>query len=192
MHTLNTTLVLFNLFLITLIICAYVKISYVIKQQGLQISVLLKQEKEGFKEALSPAQRWTMARKYRTSQNGLTPSWKQPTEVLPYMEAETNMRGDKPMSYLVRSNSGINITPEDAMKSGAGAIGGTTFDSSVSIPDTSALPAETQTGVIDTQKINPANFSTNPRFSPSFLETSTTFAPNEGSQERCRAKRRNE
>ena len=185
------TLFLFNILLIIVIVATYIKLSFMIKQQGLQISVLLKHEKEGFKEAMSPAQRWTKARKFRTSPNGLAPSWKQPTETLPYLDSASNSRGDRAMSYLIAGSggSGLNITEEEALKSGAGAIGGSGYDSSVSVPDTSALPAETQTGVIDTEKTDPANFNTNPRASPSFLETSTTFAPNESSQEKYRALR---
>lgn len=188
---LEITLFLFNILLIVVIIAVYIKLSYMIKQQGFQISVLLKHEKEGFKEAMSPAQRWTKARKYRTSQNGLTPSWNQPTETLPYIDEASSERGDRSMSYMLAEDSGssLNITNEEALKSGAGAIGGSGYDSSVSVPDTSALPAETQTGVINTETSDPTNFSPNPRVSPSFLETSTTFAPNEGSQERYRAKR---
>lgn len=186
---LEITLFLFNILLIVIIIAVYIKLSFMIKQQGFQISVLLKHDKEGFKEAMSPAQRWTKARKYRTSQNGLTPSWNQPTETLPYLDEASSERGDRPMSYMLSNETGLNITNEDALKSGAGAIGGSGYDSSVSVPDTSGLPAETQTGVINTETADPTNFSPNPRVSPSFLETSTTFAPNEGSQERYRAKR---
>ena len=192
MNMVEITLFLFNILLIIVIVATYIKLSFMIKQQGLQISVLLKHEKEGFKEAMSPAQRWTKARKFRTAPNGLAPSWKQPTETLPYLDSASNSRGDRAMSYLIAGSggSGLNITEEEALKSGAGAIGGSGYDSSVSVPDTSALPAETQTGVIDTEKTDPANFNTNPRASPSFLETSTTFAPNESSQERYRALRR--
>ena len=187
---LEITLFLFNILLIVIIIATYIKLSFMIKQQGFQISVLLKHEKEGFKEAMSPAQRWTKARKYRTSQNGLMPSWNQPTESLPYLSETTSERGDRPMSYMLpESSTGLNISSEEALKSGAGAIGGSGYDSSVSVPDTSGLPAETQTGVINTETADPTNFSPNPRVSPSFLDSSTTFAPNEGSQERYRAKR---
>lgn len=189
MNMLEITLFLFNILLIVVIVAIYVKLSFMIKQQGFQISVLLKHEKEGFKEAMSPAQRLTKARKFRTSPNGLMPSWNQPTEKLPYMNELSSSRGDRPMSYMLSSSSGLNITDEEALKSGANAIGGSGYDTSVSVPDTSALPAETQTGVINTETASAGNFSPNPRVSPSFLDTSTTFAPNEGSQERYRAKR---
>ena len=189
MNMLELALFLFNILLIIIIIAVYVKLTYMVKQQGFQISVLLKHDKEAFKEAMSPAQRWTRARKYRTSPNGLLPSDKQPTEILPYLEEATDERGDRSMSYMLGKGAGINITDEDALKSGANAIEGSGYDSSVSVPDTSGLPAETQTGIINTETADPANFSPNPRVSPSFLETSTTFAPNEGSQERYRAKR---
>ena len=186
----ETTLFLFNILLIVVIITVYVRLSFAIKQQGFQISVLLKHDKEGFKEAMSPAQRWTRARKFRTSPNGLLPSDKQPTETLPYMSEATSERGDRAMSYMLPSgDSGLNISEVDALKSGAGAIAGSGYDASVSVPDTSALPAETQTGVIDTEKIESGSFSPNPRVQPSFLDSSTTFAPNEGSQEKYRAKR---
>lgn len=186
------TLFLFNILLIVVIITVYVKLSFMIKQQGFQISVLLKHDKEGFKEAMSPAQRWTKARKFRTSPNGLLPSDKQPTETLPYMREASSERGDRAMSYMLPdagSGSGLNISDMDALKSGAGAIASSGYDSSVSVPDTSALPAETQSGVIDTEKLESGNFSPNPRVQPSFLESSTTFAPNEGSQEKYRVKR---
>ena len=185
----ETTLFLFNILLIVVIIAIYVKLSYTIKQQGFQISVLLKQDKEGFKEAMSPAQRWTRARKYRTSNNGLMPSWNQPKEKLPYLDEATSERGDRSMSYML-GNSKLDVSSKDLLKSGANAITGSGYDSSVSMPDTSALPAETQTGVIDTSTADPSNYSLNPRVSPSFLETSTTFAPNESSQERYRQNRR--
>ena len=120
---LEITLFLFNILLIVVIIAIYIKLSFIIKQQGFQISVLLKHEKEGFKEAMSPAQRWTKARKYRTSQNGLTPSWNQPTETSPYLDEASSERGDRPMSYMLANETGLNITNEDALKSGAGAIG---------------------------------------------------------------------
>ena len=184
------TLFFVNILLVIVIIAVYVKLSIVIKQQGFQISVLLKHDKEAFKEAMSPAQRWTKARKFRTSPNGLLPSDKQPTETLPYMSEASSERGDRAMSYMLPSGgSGLNISDVDALKSGAGAIAGSGYDSSVSVPDTSALPAETQSGVIDTEKLDSGNFSPNPRVQPSFLESSTTFAPNEGSQEKFRAKR---
>lgn len=188
------TLFLFNILLIIVIVAIYIKLSFAIKQQGFQISVLLKNDKEGF----SPVQRFTAARKYRNASNGLMPSWKQPTGESCYLSEATSERGDRPMKYMLASkgngrrsgeSSGLNITTEEALKSGAGAIGGSGYDSSVSVPDTSALPAETQTGVINTETADPTNFSPNPRVSPSFLETSTTFAPNEGSQERYRANR---
>jgi hypothetical protein len=189
MNMLEITLFLFNILLIVVIIAVYIKLSFVIKQQGFQISVLLKHDREAFKEAMSPAQRWTKAAKYAKLNNGLMPSGERITvdEVEAY-EA-SNERGDRPMSYLIPENSSLNITKEEALKSGANAIGGSGFDSSVSVPDTSALPAETQTGVINNETTDPNNFSLNPRVSPSFLETSTTFAPNEGSQERYRARR---
>ena len=184
------TLFLFNILLIVVIIAVYVKLSFAIKQQGFQISVLLKHDKESFKEAMSPAQRWTRARKFRSSPNGLLPSDKQPTETYPaYMREATTERGDRPMSYMLPESRGLDVSDIDALKSGAGAIAASGYDSSVSVPDTSALPAETQSGVIDTEKIESGNFSPNPRVQPSFLESSTTFAPNEGSQEKFRAKR---
>ena len=161
MNMSEITLFLFNILLIVVIIAVYVKLSYMIKQQGFQISVLLKHEKEGFKEAMSPAQRWTKARKYRTSPNGLLPSDKQPKETLPFMRETTTERGDRAMDYLLPESSGLNISDVDALKSGAGAIASSGYDSTVSVPDTSALPAETQTGVIDTENLEPGNFSAN-------------------------------
>lgn len=185
------TMFLFNILLIVVIIAVYIKLSFAIKQQGFQISVLLKHDKEGFKEAMSPAQRWTKARKYRTSPNGLLPSDKQPSEALPVMSELSSERGDRAMSYMMPSGSGskLDVSNIDALKSGAGAIASSGYDSSVSVPDTSALPAETQSGVIDTEKIEAGSFSPNPRVQPAFLDSSTTFAPNEGSQEKYRMKR---
>ena len=185
------TMFLFNILLIIVIIAVYIKLSFAIKQQGFQISVLLKHDKEGFKEAMSPAQRWTKARKYRTSPNGLLPSDKQPSEALPVMSELSSERGDRAMSYMLPNGSGrkLDVSDIDALKSGAGAIASSGYDSSVSVPDTSALPAETQSGVIDTEKIEAGSFSPNPRVQPAFLDSSTTFAPNEGSQEKYRMKR---
>lgn len=186
----ETTLFVLNMLMVAMIIGIYVSINRALHQQELRIAVMLQQEREGFKEAMSPAQRWTRARKYRTSQNGLMPSWNQPEKQLPYLDEMTSNRGDRPMSYLLVNDAGLNVSQEDAMKSGANAISGSGYDSSIVVPDTSALPVETQTGVINTEKVDPTNFSSNPRVSPSFLETSTTFAPNEGGQERFRASRR--
>lgn len=192
MSLIEITLFIFNILMILAIIGVYVALSRAIKQQGDEMRIIIHSEREAFKEAMSPAQRWTRARKYRDAQNGLMPSWNQPKDNRPIMSMSTTERGDRPMSYLMLGgNEQTAIDPIDALKSGANAIGDAGFDTSVSVPDTSALPAETQTGVIDNSTATTdANFSSNPRVNPSFLETSTTFAPNEGGQERYRALRK--
>lgn len=166
--------------------------NYLIKDQGFQIQVLLKHNKEAFKEAMSPAQRFAKARKYAGEPNNLLPSDKQVLEKHAYEQETLNQRGDAPIPYLLGETAGkARITDKDMQKSGANAIKDSTVDTGPAIPDTSLLPVERQTGLIDTSKVDPTNFSTNPRVDPSFLETSTTFAPNESSQESFRWKMSN-
>lgn len=189
MNPLLITLVLFNILLVLVIVVVFIRMNHLIRDQGFQIQVLLKHNKEAFKEAMSPAQRFAKARKYAGEPNGLLPSDKQMLEKHAYEVESLNQRGDYPMPFLLGESAGKSrITDQDMQKSGANAIKDSTVDTGPSIPDTSLLPAERQTGLIDTSKADPTNFSTNPRVDPSFLETSTTFAPNESSQESFRSK----
>lgn len=192
MNPLLITLVLFNILLVLVIVVVFIRMNHLIRDQGFQIQVLLKHNKEAFKESMSPAQRYAKARKYLGEPNGLLPSDKQVLEKHAYETESMNQRGDYPMPFLLGDTAGKSrITDADMQKSGANAIKDSTVDTGPAIPDTSLLPAERQTGVIDTEKADPANFSTNPRVDPSFLETSTTFAPNESSQESFRWKMSN-
>lgn len=190
------TLILVNIFLVMLIIAIYVKLSNNIKNQGEVIRVIQS-------ERFTPAQRWSWARKYRTAPNGLMPSDKQPKETLPYLPEMTNNRGDRAMSYMLpkgqrsqeggrRARSLAGMPEDEVMKSGGEALGAVTVDTSRAIPDTSFLPVETQTGVIDNDTTDTTNFNVNPRANPSFVETASEgfFPRNNSSEHRKRRTRK--
>ena len=188
---LEITLFLFNILLIVVIIVVYVKLTFMVKNQGLQIQLLLKHDKEGFrvKEGMAPAQRYGMAAKYVGMENGLMPSFNQNTKKSKYQQAMTSERGDRPMSYMlpgasnsasiggeeVKSSSGnneavtsaLNVTQEDLIKAGANAISSTDFHDN-STPDTSELPATVQTGLVEANKEGYCGGNT--RVCPGFLE----------------------
>lgn len=188
---LEITLFLFNVLLIVVIVAAYVKLTYMIKNQGLQIQLLLKHDKEGFriKEGMAPAQRYGMAAKYTGMENGLMPSFNQNTKKSKYRQAMTSERGDRSMSYMLPGansdatiggeeinssstndeavTSALNVTQEDLIKAGAGAISATDFHDN-STPDTSELPATVQTGLVDANKEGYCGGNT--RVCPGFLD----------------------
>lgn len=158
MEIIEITLFLFNILLVFVIITTYVKLNNMVKNHGTQLQLILK-NKEGFKvkEAMSPAQRFSNAAKYVGKYNGLLPEDKQSTGTSSLTFPFTNDRGDRSMSYLLPESkaaevpaepvqSALNVSPEDALKAGAGAIAGTDFDDN-SIPSTEGLPAEVQSGV---------------------------------------------
>lgn len=165
------TIILFDILLVMLIIAMYVKLSNVTKKV----------------ETFTPAQRWTWARKYRTEPNYLMPSNKQPTEKKPFLNEATNNRGDRSMKYMLEKSQRSQIkgfpnkntraqqlNPEfkrEMIKSGSNALDVVGYDESKMMPDTSFLPVETQTGVIDNN--TPEQFSTNNRANPGFLGSST-------------------
>ena len=148
-------------------------------------------EENGEKEAMSAAQRYSNYRKYRNHPNALMPSSKQPKEQLPIPPGITNERGDKNFGYLLANNS-LNANAMEGLRSGATSIPGVGYDVSTSIPDTSNLPAETHSGVIETKDMDPSNFTTNPRVSPTVLAQggSSFMTPNESGMERYRTNRR--
>jgi len=172
MNMLELTMFVFNILLIVIIISVYVKLSFIIKQQGFQISVLLK---EGYrnKEAMSPGQRFGNARKYRGAYNALMPDDKQVPPTDEYIPTLSNSRGDRSMSYLFATN----VTDADLHKAGANVLPQISHETS-SIQDTSALPAVVQTGLINTEDIDPANYSVNPRSNPSAIMDGKTTMPN--------------
>lgn len=188
MNPVLITLVLLNILLVLVIIVVFIRITYTIKDQGFQIAVLLKHNKEAFKEAMSPAQRYAKARKYAGLQNSLLPSDKQVLEQHAYEQETLNQRGDIPMPFLLGETAGKSrITQEDLAKSGANAIRGSGVDPGPQIPDTSLLPAERQTGVVSTENADPNSFTTNPRVNPAIVEDTSSFAPNESSKEGYRS-----
>lgn len=188
MELTEITLFLFNILLIVVIIVVYVKLTYMVKNQGLQIQLLLKHEKEGFriKEAMAPAQREGLAAKYVGMENGLMPSTNQSTYKPKGVNAMTSERGDRPMSYMLpgATNTGgneitvpstgeneavtsaLNVSQEDLVKAGAGATASVDFHDN-SIPDTSDLPATVQTGMSEPNK--EGYCGSNTRVCPSFM-----------------------
>lgn len=192
---------IFGTILIIVMIIAYVvHLNITIKNQGITLKIFHEfAEREGFniKEAMSPAQRWTAAAKYRDAPYGLMPSFRQRTEKHPTKEIATNERGDRSMAYL---RGGITDAPIVTTKTAAAIIGGSqitgleqrrsgaavtsdiSFDDRHDVVDLSGLPAQTQQitsgkGTLD-------------RTSPAFMESTTGGgAPSGGSSERFRQRR---
>ena len=120
---LEITLFLFNILLIVVIVVVYVKLTFLVKNQGLQIQLLLKHDKEGFrvKEGMAPAQRWANAAKYVGMENGLLPSDKQSQLKTKYVQSLTSERGDRRFDYLL---PGANIAGQTPAESNEPSVGG--------------------------------------------------------------------
>ena len=193
MELAEITLFLFNILLIIIIVVVYVKLTLMVKNQGLQIQLLLKHEKEGFriKEAMAPAQRESLASKYVGMENGLVPSDKQYKGSPKYKTALTSERGDRAMSYMLPGanvgggeietpivnseaiGSALNVSQEDLIKAGAGAIASTDFHDN-STPSTEDLPVQDQRGVVE--EPNKEGFcGGNTRVCPSFMSSGDSF-----------------
>jgi hypothetical protein len=200
-----TQIILFlsTILIVVLIVVYAVHLNHIIKDQGLKIRVLLSNEKatEGF----SPAQRYTMAAKYRGEHNGLMPSDKQSTEKPTYVQSQTNDRGDRGFGYLFPIARGAapekqpvttadapidiaqaqsNTTDTELVQAGANTLGGLDFDNSREPVDLSELPAQTQ-------QTTTVNGMSNSRINPEFLASSTEGnAPSGNGKDRFRARRR--
>lgn len=116
MNMLEITLFLFNILLIVVIVVVYVKLTLLVKNQGIQIQLLLKHEKEGFriKEGMAPAQRWSNAQKFAGMDNGLMPSDKQSALKSKYVQSLTSERGDRRFDYLLPGSNSSVQTPAES------------------------------------------------------------------------------
>lgn len=167
-------LILLNALLIVIIIAVYVRLHMVIKQQGFQISVLLKHEKEAFKEGMSPAMRIVRARQMKDQTNYLLPSDKQAaytsdadaTFNVPYRGSDLGHILPKKAAEPVKVEEPKKVEeviPVDvAAKVGAGTLQDVKIDSTGEIPMTNTLPVEKQSGVA-TADVSAEAFSVNGR-----------------------------
>lgn len=189
METKETVLFILGVFLIVLIIGMLIKIYYVVEQHGLQISVLLKHEKEGFVPWRNRAIVQNLSSNYK---NELLPGDKQLEPNRANMLAINNQRAQRPFQALTTEQlqrypalkpdglaghadkaEELNITTEDSLKTG-NLSGMDVNVQSNYIPDDG--PAIDQTGIIQDSENNEAiaeNFSGNHRVNPSFLSSMT-------------------
>lgn len=116
------TLILVNALLVLIVICVYVHLSYMIKNEGVQIKVLQQQ----VKESMSAAQRYGLAGMYvGKKQNLLLPSDKQPKDSKPSdaFPLITNSRGNFNASGLYKSRyTGANGESIEVTKSTAAEV----------------------------------------------------------------------
>ena len=188
---------LFAFLLIIVIACMLVKLYFMIRDQGIQISVLLKREKEGY----VPAQRWNMReawsnagpnllmpsdKQYKTNNNLLlstsSRTW-EPSHILPSDKLTRVKSNESGINGIVQTAKEVGASVEDTLVSGAGALAQANVKRE-NIPFREDLPAIDQRGVIE----NPVS-SFSERQSPSFLNSvSEGFkVRNENSKSRFRA-----
>jgi hypothetical protein len=199
MNMMELMLILVNVLLIVIIIAVYVRISMTIKQQGFQISVLLKHDKEAYKEAMSPAMRIMRAKQMKNATNYLLPADKRAE----YAVAEDDgfsvpYRGSDIDHLLVKKEqkkeevAQAPVTPvavpeiptevvdpssEEAAKAGLQQLNQVSFDTSKDVPMTNELPVEVQTGVAP--NVNMETFSVNGRANAGLIFGGEKFtAPN--------------
>ena len=203
METKETVLFILGCFLIVLMIGMLVKIYYTVEQHGLQISVLLKHEKEGFVPWRSYVQQKNYSANYR---NHLLPEGKQldPTGKVMVMN---NTRGQQPCHALTTEQlkrynekgnvadglaghatnaENLNITTEESLKTGN--LNSMDVNTQSNYVESSG-PAVDQTGIVqEAEGSTPENVTGNPRTNPAFLNSMTEGVKqaNESSKERYR------
>ena len=209
METKETVLFILGVFLIVVIIGMLVKIYYVVEQHGLQISVLLKHEKEGFVPWRNRAVQQNLSSNYR---NHLLPENKQIEPNRGNMLAINNQRAQRPCHALttdqlnrygaVLPNPGglaqhaqkaedLGITAEQSLKTGNMSSMDVDVQSNYVEDDG---PAIDQTGIKQDEPVvdgDVGDYSGNPRVNPAFLKATTEGfkQAHESSMERFRKMR---
>jgi hypothetical protein len=110
------------------------------------------------KESMSPSNRWNRSARYLNRYNGLIPQNKQYKSAGVY-PIDINPRGDHVLQYLLKQEAGkpqSNGSPESVSVLG--------ISTKTTVPDTSALPAAVQSGVVENAS-EVAQY-TNPRTNP--------------------------
>jgi hypothetical protein len=110
------------------------------------------------KESMSPSSRWNRSARYLNRYNGLLPQNKQYTSTATF-PPDPNHRGDHSLQYLLKQEAGkpqSNGSPDSV-----NALG---ISTRTAVPDTSALPAAVQSGVVENAS-EVAQY-TNPRTNP--------------------------
>jgi hypothetical protein len=110
------------------------------------------------KERMSPSSRWNRSARYLNRYNGLIAQNKQYKSTAAF-PLDPNRRGDHSLQYLLKQEAGkpqANGSPESV-----NALG---ISTKTTVPDTSALPAAVQSGVVENAS-EVAQY-TNPRTNP--------------------------
>lgn len=180
--------------LVIIIIVAIVRLFQLIKQQGIQIAILLKHEKEAFKEGMSPAMRLMRARAMKEQTNYLLPSEKQSLyKVEEDAKFSVPYRGSNIDHLLPSGRKGEvveeqspvkqevvvpeNVSEEEALKAGSNTLGLVQIDTTGVPPSTAELPVETQSGVVIPS--GDEKFTVNGRAgAPVMLRNGTVTTPN--------------
>lgn len=166
-------LILINVLLVVIIIAVYVRVSMTIKQQGFQIAVLLKHDKEAYKEAMSPAMRIMRAKQMKNTTNYLLTADKRaeyeaaedPIFSVPYRGSNTEQllgRKRQEVAEEVPVQAPVQqpvqapvaelppaevITGEEAVQTGLNQLNTISIDTSKDVPMTNELPVEIQSGI---------------------------------------------
>ena len=203
MDTKETVLFILGVFLIVVIIGMLVKIYYVVEQHGLQISVLLKHEKEGF----VPWRNYAHARNWSSRyKNELLPENKQIEPNVANMVAPNNTRAQRQCHILTEKQlaaynsldglaghaanaDNLNITTEESLKTGN--LSSMDVDVQTNYVEDEG-PAIDQTAIKQDESLDPTQYSGNPRTNPAFLQSMTEGVKqaNESGKERFRNMRR--
>jgi len=146
------------------------------------------------REGFAPAQRMGWAGAYN-GVNALMAGNADGKRMIPTMM--TNSRGDFNARYMLSNNYAPHYLKkwyqfnkgtkrmkqpktEDELQVGGGAIDSISPDFSTVIPDTSALPAEVQSGVVDTESDVTATDIINPRAKPELASEPVTIGNTSG------------
>lgn len=191
MDIFDLTMILINVFLVMAIICMYVKLTSMNKKlesftpaqrwtwarkYRTAPNYLMPSNKQPT-EKLPYMNEMTSNRGDRSMRYMLPKS--QRSQVKGYPNEQTNAQTNAPVAPVAdtqpveTTNDVINPAfQKEMIKNGSNALDTVVYDDSKSVPDTSFLPVETQTGVIDNNSAE--QFSTNNRANPGFLRSSTT------------------
>lgn len=202
MGAVESVLYIFGILLIVTIVAVLIRIYYIVQQQGIQISILLKHEKEGF----VLHNRWQQANAWsRYGPNQIVPPEKAfVPKVGPWVNSNTRaqqpcqaLTTDQLKEYSITTTSGggldantdvankLGVDTVTALSSGAGAIQGTDFQ-------TDTLTSDANQAATD-QKPDATAYTGNGRTTAAALIKSGTpgvKAANSNSSERFRAQRR--
>lgn len=198
MGAVESVLYIFGILLIVTIVAVLIRIYYIVQQQGIQISILLKHEKEGY----VPHNRQQQARAWsRVGPNQIVPSDKgfvpeggvwvnsntraqQPCQAL--TEAQlTSYSGGGGLDKNAEVADKLGVDTETALVSGAGALSESNFGRD-------NIPSDADRAAVD-QRADPTAIGGNSRANPAALLKSMTpgvKAENKSSSERFRSQRR--